>query len=129
LRPSDEFALPWPPPTPFWGDRPLSNYHPLSDVILALVSGHEDQVTAYFRVLPPLYSLLFSGGVAFTLKEWGASPSTRALGMALAVACGSLGHLLRPLGFHPLDIFWESHFWMSQPFSMLYNPPLALSFG
>ena len=129
LRPGAAFALPWPPPAPFWGDQPLANYHPLSDVTVSLVAGHNDQVTAYFRLLPPLYSLLFSGTVAWTLAEWEASPSVRAVGMAMAVACGSLGHLLRPLGFDPVDPFWESHFWMSQPFSMLYNPPFALSLG
>lgn len=130
LRPGSAFSSPWPPPCPSWADLPLVNYHPLSDVLLALVSAHPGQATAYFRLLPPLYSLLLIGTVYWTLKEWGASRALSAFGAALTILCGSLGHLVHLFGrLEPLGPFWESHFWMSQPFSMLYNPPLSLSLG
>lgn len=130
LRPGSAFSSPWPPPFPSWGDIPLANYHPLGDVLVALVSAHPGQATAYFRLFPPLYSLLLIGTVYWTLKEWGAPRAVRAFGAALTILCGSLGHFVHLFSRSATgDPFWESHFWMSQTFSMLYNPPLALSLG
>ena len=126
LRPGEAFATPWPPPNPVWADQPLVNYHPLSDVLVALLAPHEAQVTAYFQVLPAVYSLLVLSAAAWVAREWGASYRTTALTVVLTGLTGSLGHLVALLGEPPS---WESAFWMSQLISMLVNPPWALSFG
>jgi hypothetical protein len=125
LRPGTEFATPWPPPNPVWADQPLSNYHPLSDVIVALLAPHEEHVNVYFRVLPPLYALLIAGAAAWTAREWGGSAAICALTVALVGLCGGLGHLVALVGgYRP---YWSSVFWLGQTFGVLINPPMALS--
>lgn len=127
LRPDGAFATPWPPPNPVWADERLVNYHPLTDVLVALLAPHDGQVSAYFHVLPPVYGLLFTGSTAWVARRWGASYPAAAFTVLLAGLCGSLGHLVALLTGEPP--VWASAFWLSQPSSMCYNPPLSLSYG
>lgn len=127
LRPGAEFASPWPPPNPVWADVRLTNYHPLTDVLVALLAPHEGQLSAYFHVLPPLYCLVFAGATAWVARLWGATYGQAAFTVLLTGLCGSLGHLVALTGSGPE--IWDSAFWLSQPWSMCNNPPLSLSYG
>jgi hypothetical protein len=127
MRPSTDFSLPWPPPAPFWGDGPLVNYHPSSDVLLSLLAAHDDHPLVYLRVFPVLESLLFCFSFGWLFTAWGAPSHVRALGIAVCGLASSLGHLTRLAGWHAVDSWTESHFWMSQLHSMDFNPPFAFS--
>ena len=128
LRPAEGFALPWPPPNPVWSDARLVNYHPLTDVLVALLAPHDAHVAVYAQVLPPLYSLLFAGSTAWVARRWGASYGEAAVTVLLVGVCGSFGHLVALLN-EGQPASWDSAFWLSQPWTMCNNPPLALSYG
>jgi hypothetical protein len=121
----EELASRIPPLHPGFAGVDLTHYHFLTDLFFGslLKVLPLDPLDFFFRVMPLLLSCLF-GLVLLSLAKNFLKGRENLL-LVFGYFTGSLAWAL-PI-FFPGMAWQESSFWVSQTFSMLINPPLALS--
>ena len=116
-----------PPIHPGHAPLPLTNYHYLYNLFVASLhlSSGLSLLDLSFRFFPFLISLLFGLSTFMLAWAWSKKFAVAVLAVFFAYFCGSLAFFIPIL--RPGSFWQESSFWVSQPFTMLINPPLASS--
>lgn len=116
-----------PPIHPGHAPLPLTNYHYLYNLFVAsihLISGLS-LLDLSFRLVPFLISFLFGLSTFIFARAWFKKFAVAVLAVFFAYFCGSFAFFI-PI-WRPGSFWQESSFWVSQPFTMLINPPFASS--
>lgn len=117
----------WPPQNPVFASQPLSNYHYLFDLSVALVNRLTGLpvINLYFQIYPLILSLLLGFLTFLLVKKLTRGKMAPFLAVFFAYFGGSFGWLVTLLRGQGLG--GESMFWASQSASLLINPPYVLS--
>lgn len=117
-----------PPNMPSYSGEKLKSYHYflyLTEAEVSNITGIPS-VDLNFRYFPILISLLFGSLIFSLIKKITNSNSAGYLSVFISYFSGSFGYIPRLLHYGTGS--WETAFWSMQPFSMLQNPQLAISF-
>lgn len=116
-----------PPIHPGHAPELLTNYHYLYNLFVASIHLNSglSLLELYFKFVPFLTSLLYGLATLVLVRAWSKNFWVAVLAVFFAYFCGSLAFFIPIL--RPGSFWQESSFWVSQPFTMLTNPPFASS--
>jgi len=126
----DQLTWRFPPHQPGFSGAVWHNYHYLSDLFWAgfkRLYPRLDTMHLYFRIAPFLYSCLISFTMYSLIRKITKKISLALTGVILNGLTGGFGYLL-PLMTNQTYPIWESIFWLSPTFSLLFNPGVATSY-
>lgn len=113
---------------PQFAGHKVQNYHFFTDLFMSEITRlfHFSNLDIYFRFIPVLFSILLGLASFIFVKLWSGKNSAGLWAMFFTYFSGSLGFLLTLARDKTLG--GESIFWISQPPSVLGNPPQAAAF-
>jgi len=121
----------FPPAHPNFSGEMLKNYHYLYDLLLAGVNYIFPFLTAadlYFQLFPILLATLYGLANFILGNSLGKNKQIGILAVFLGYFASSFAYLIPLIPGQSQTVWHESSFWMIQPFSMLLNQHLAMSF-
>lgn len=113
---------------PEFSNHKLENYHFFVDLFMSEISRifSLSNIDVYFRMVPLYFSLLLGLASFVLVRAWSQSYATGVWAMVFTYFTGSFGYVLTWL--RSKSLAGESIFWVSQPQSVLGNPPQAAAF-
>lgn len=122
----NELKYHFPPDNPGFSGVPLVGYHFFFNFVLAKLNSAfgTPVLSLYFHFFPVLTAFLWSIGVYVLTFKWTNSRRSSLWAVFLTIFGGSFAFILKLQG-HPGSL--DDAFGMTQPYSSLLNPPLAIS--